>query len=29
MSEIIFDENIDLDSQLNAVRVDSKTNWVW
>lgn len=29
MSDIIFDENIDLDSQLNAVRVDSKTNWVW
>lgn len=29
MSEIIFGENVDLDSQLNAVRVDSKTNWVW
>lgn len=29
MSEIVFGENIHLESQLKAVRVDSKTNWVW
>lgn len=31
MSEIMIDENIDSESQLSAVRVDSKTNiaWVW
>lgn len=29
MSEIVFGENIHLESELKAVRVDSKTNWVW